>query len=118
MQLPHRYSLRAFLLLLALLPAILGVWIRRSIDQSRDVRRLQGLGLNITYDVHEDSSGQLARARVWLASHIGNDFVSVPVAAVADSSASSTVYNEDLTILVRLRWLRRLNLGYQYIDDK
>ena len=115
MKFHFRFSLRTFLLLLVLVPAALSIWVKRSLDQRKHVRNLQGLGLQMIYDLEQEhGTGLLDRTRLHIASRIGKDFVSVPVAV---KPVRATVYNQDLNILVHLRWLRSVNLYGQPIDD-
>src|SRR5262245_48334888 len=120
MKLPLRYSLRNFLLLLVLPTAALGLWTKRSVDQSRHVGYLQGLGLAVSYDMAGAPGGSFAhRIRLWLAARLGKDVVAVPVAIATSETARDTIYTEDFAVLAHLIWLRRIELAHhQEIDDE
>jgi hypothetical protein len=77
------------------------------------------MGLKVTYDLDEmHGDGWLVQTRSWLASKIGKDFVSVPVAVERTSNACWTVRSDDLRTVARLPWLRRIILNREPIDDE
>jgi hypothetical protein len=115
MRIRFQFSLRTFLVVLVLGTATLGLWARRTGEQRRLVRILQGVGLRFTYDLDRDRS-TFSYARLWLASRIGKDWLAVPIDVKARSEYES-IYADDLVTLAKLRSLRAVDLTLTPTDD-
>jgi hypothetical protein len=115
MRVAFRYSLRTFLVAVIGFTALTGVWVRRSLDQKRDVRILEGIGLQIVYAIdQQEHSSVWAKARAWLASRLGKDWVSAPIEVRYKGIES--LFIEDLPVIARLKSLRAVSVGD--VDDE
>jgi hypothetical protein len=114
-RLGFRYSLRTFLAAVTLFAVMMGVWMHRALEQKRKVRSLYGVHLHVKYDMDlRPPTDRFLPVQSWLANLLGKDWVSVPVEAKAKSEA---IYPEDLAALVKLRWLRSVDLRGTTTDD-
>jgi HEAT repeats len=113
-----RYSLRAFFLAVLAISVTAGLWTHRSLDQRQKVRVLQGIGLDVQYDLADSNqSGTWTATRRWLGARLGRDWVSVPL-AVRPASELVVVYSEDCAVLYQLPSIRVVDLHYTGADDE
>jgi hypothetical protein len=110
-----RYSLRWFWGSAVVIATALGLWARRSHEQTRLVRRAELAQFQLEYGSLVRTAPHFmpqALARVELV--LGKDWVFVPVAAKANSTCE---YPEDFCDLCALRTLRSIDLRGTATDD-